>query len=223
MASISRLADILAAKIIVEYSAVDGFVDVGQAEIHAIAFDGAGHATDEDHGAIRFLPLDYSDVRQRVVDLAVSVVVPCVVEEDEVAGMRGWSLVECALFFYVRMNDPDTIRIGIARVTVVQIDAVFEEDSSGDTGAVVSDVSAIALNRFGAHEFGRCPYDRAPARHALAGLTTGTLCREGCTRTFGRLRGTAHEGRDCYCGHDEEESHRHHRTLTNRPCAVSRS
>jgi hypothetical protein len=29
-------------------------------------------------------------------------------------------------------------------------------------------VPAIAFNRFGAHEFGRCPNDRAPARHALA-------------------------------------------------------
>ena len=75
-------------------------MDVWEAEIHAVAFDGAGHATDEDYGAIRFLPLDDPDVRQRVVDLAISVVVPCVVEEDEVAGTDDRPLVECALLLY---------------------------------------------------------------------------------------------------------------------------
>jgi hypothetical protein len=75
------------------------------------------------------------------------------------------------------MDDPDTIRIGIARFTVVQIDPVFEEDGSGDARAVVSDASAIALNRFGAHECGRCPHDCAPARRWLGGSTTGALYR----------------------------------------------
>ena len=121
------------------------------------------------------------------------------------------------------MDDLNTIRVGIARFTVIQIDAVFEEDGSGDTGAVVGDASTVALNRFGAHEFGRCPYNCAPAWRALDGSTTGALCRQGCTRAFGRLRGTTHERHDCNRGHDEEESHRPHRTLTNRPWAVSRS
>ena len=147
-------------------------MDVWEAEIHAVAFDGTGHATDEDHRAIRFLPLDDSDVHQRVVDLAISVVVPCVVEEDEVAGTGDRPLVECALLRYVRMDDLNTIRIGIARFTVIQINAVFEEDGSGDAGAVVGDASTVALNRFGAYEFGRCPSDGAPAWRALYGSTT---------------------------------------------------
>ena len=208
VAGIGSVGDILAAKIVVEDSAVGGFVDVGQVEIHVVAFDGAGHATDEDYGTVRFLPLHNSNVCQRVVDLAISIVVPCVVEEDEVAGMRDRSLVECALFFYVRMDDPDTIRIGIARFTVIQIDPVFEEDGSGDARAVVSDASTVALNRFGAHECGRCPNDRAPARRRLGGSTTGALYRLGCTRMFDRLRGTAHERHDCDSGQNEEELHR---------------
>ena len=111
-----RVADILAAKIVVEDSAIGGFVDMGQAEIHAVAFDGAGHATDEDHGAIRFLPLDDPDVRQRVIYLAVSIVVPCVVEEDEIAGVGDRSPVEPALLSYVRMDDPDAVSMRVARV-----------------------------------------------------------------------------------------------------------
>ena len=106
----------LAAKIIVEDSAVGCFVDVWKAEIHAVAFDGAGHATDEDHSAIRFLLLDDPDVRQWVVYLAVSIVVPCVVEEDEVAGIGDRSLVEPTLLSYVRMDDPDAISVGVARL-----------------------------------------------------------------------------------------------------------
>jgi hypothetical protein len=223
VAGIGSVGDILAAKIVIEDSAGGCFVDVWEAKIHAVAFDGAGHATDEDYGAIRFLPFDDPDVRQRVVHLVISIVVPCVVEEDEVAGTGDRSPVECALLFYVRMDDLHTIRIGIARLTVIQIDAVFEEDGPGDAGTVVGDASTVALNRFGAHKFGRCPHDRAPARHALDGLTTGSLCRQRCARALSRLRGTAHERHDCDGGHDEEESHRPHRTLTNRPWAVSRS
>lgn len=75
------------------------------------------------------------------------------------------------------MDDPDTIRVGIARVAVVQIDAVFEEDSTGDAGAVVGDASSVALDRFGAHKVCRCPYDRATAGHPFDGSTTGSLCR----------------------------------------------
>ena len=198
-------------------------MDVWEGEIHVVAVDGAGHATDEDYGAIRLLPFDNPDVRQRVVHLAIPIEVPRVVKKHEVAGMDNRSLVELALLPYVRMNEAYAIRFGIPCAAVVQIDAVFEEDGSGDTGAVVGDASAVALNRFGAHEFGRCPHDRAPARHALDGSTTGTRLRCRWAKTFDRWRGTAHERHDCDSGHDEKESHRPHRTLTNRPWAVSRS
>ena len=217
------VADILAAKIVVENSAVDGFVNVGQAEIHVVAFDGAGHATDEDHGAVRLLPLDDPDVRQRVVHLAIPVVVPCIVEEDEIAWMDNRSLVERALLPYMLMDDLNAVGVRIARLTVIEIDPVFEKHRTGHPGAVVGDVSAVSRNCFGAHEFGGCSYDRVPARRALDGSTTGANVRCRCARTFRRWSGTAYECHDCDCGHDEEESHRPHRTLTNRPWAVSRS
>ena len=128
VAGIGWVEDILAAKIVVEDSAIGGFVDVGQGEIHAVAFDGAGHATDEDHGAIRLLPLDYPDVRQWVVHLAISVVVPCIVEEDEVAGADNRSLVECALLPYVRMDEANAVGTRVAGFTAIEIDPVFEKN-----------------------------------------------------------------------------------------------
>ena len=54
---------------------------------------------------------------------------------------------------------------------------MFEEDCAGDSGAVVSDVPAIALNRFGAHELGRCLHNRGSAQHELDGSTTGARFR----------------------------------------------
>jgi hypothetical protein len=173
---IVRVDGILAAKIVVEDSAIGGFVDVGPAEIHVIAFDGAGYATDEDHRAIRLLSLDDSDVRQRVVYLAISIEVPCVVEEDEVAGVGGWSLVERALLPYVGMDEADAICFRIARAAAIQIDPMFEKHCTGYARAVIGDAPAVALNRFGAYECGRCLHDRAPGRRTLDGSTTGALC-----------------------------------------------
>ena len=152
-------------------------MDVREAEIHTVAFDGTGYAADENHGAIRFLPLDDSDMRQRVIDLAISIVIPCVIKEDEVAWTDGRSLVECAVLFYVRIDDSDTVRMGIGHATVVQVDAMFEEYCSGDAGAVIGDASAIAHNRFASHELGRRPHNGGSIRHPLDGSATGALCR----------------------------------------------
>src|SRR3990167_4375280 len=84
---IGRVDGVLAAKIVVEDSAIGGFMDMREGEIHMIQFHRAGYAADEDDGAVLVLPLNDSDVRQRVVHLAVSVEVPGIVEKYEVAWM----------------------------------------------------------------------------------------------------------------------------------------
>ena len=191
VAGIDWVDDILAAKIVVEDSAIGGFMDVRQAEIHVVAFDGAGYATDEDHGAIRLLPFDDPDMRQRVVHLAIPVEVPRVVEKHEIAWVGDWSLVERPSLLYVLMDEADAIGFRIVRVIVVQIDAVFEEDGSGDTGAVVGDVPALALNRVGADEL-RCGADDGGATwcgfHPLA---AALLVRGDCLRAISGYADTA--------------------------------
>ena len=174
---IGRVDGIFAAKIVVEDSSVGGFVDVRQAKIHVVAFDGAGYATDEDYGTIRFLPLDDPDMRQQVVYLAVTVVVPSIIEEDEIAWVGDRSLVERALLLYVRIDEADAICFRIALAAAVQIDPVSEKNYTGYPRAIISYAPTVALNRFGAHEFGRCPNDRAPARRRLDGSTTGSFYR----------------------------------------------
>jgi hypothetical protein len=166
----------LAAKVVVEDSAVSGFVDVGQTEVHMVAFDGVCHATDEDDCAIRFLPLNDPDVRQRVVHLAVSVVVPCIIEENQIAGVGDRSPVEPALLPDVGMNDPDAVGVRGDGLSVIEIDPVFEEHRTGHPCAIIGDVPTVAFNRGGAYELGCGPHDRIPARRSLDGWATGALC-----------------------------------------------
>jgi hypothetical protein len=100
---------------------------------------------------------------------------------------------------------------------------VFEKNRAGHSGTVVGDASSVALNGFCAHESGRRPHNRGPARREFDGSTTGAHLRCRCTRAPDRWCGTAHERYDRDSSYDEEDSHRPHRTLTNRPWAISRS
>lgn len=168
---------ILAAKIVVEDSSVGGFVDVRQAEIHAVALDSAGHAADKDYGAVRFLPLDNPDVRQRVVHLAIAVVIPRIIEKDEIAWVSGRSLVERAVLLYVRIDEAYAICVRIVLAAAVQIDPMSEKDRTGHSSTIVRDASAVALDRSGAHEFGRGLHDCVPVRHTFDGSATGAFCR----------------------------------------------
>lgn len=197
----------LAAKIVVEDPTVGGFVNVRLAEVHAVALDGAGDATDEDDGTIRFLPLDDSDVCQRVVCLAVSVIVPGIIEEDEIAGAGDRSLVERALLPYVGMDEADAIGVWVVGAALIEIDPVFEINGAGNSRAVIGDAPAVALNRFRTDEGGRCPHYCAPAERQLSGSTAGACLRGQCARAFGRLYGTAHERYARDSRDDEEESH----------------
>jgi hypothetical protein len=215
--------DILAADIVVENSTIGSFVDVGQGEIQAMAFDSAGYATNEDDRAIRFLPFDDPDVRERVVHFAITIVVPGIVEEDEIARVDNRPQMKRALLAYMRMDEADAIGVRVAGFTAVKIDPVFEKNRAGHPGTIVGDTPTLAFNGFGAYELDRSPHNRGSAGRWLDGSTTwGHLgCR--CARAPARRSGTAHERYNRDRRYDEEDSHRSHRTLTNRPCAISLS
>lgn len=119
MVDIGWVADFFPPDVVVQHAPLSSFVDVRQGEIHAVAFDGTGYATDEEHGAVRFLPLDDSNMRQRVVHLAIPVVVPCIIEEDEIARVGDRPLVKRALLLYVRIDEADSIHFRIAPAAAV--------------------------------------------------------------------------------------------------------
>ena len=146
-------------------------------------------------------------MRQRVVHLAIPVVVPCIVEEDEIARVGDRSLVERALLLYVRMDEADSICFRIALAAAIQIYTVPEKYRTGHPRAIISDAPAVALNRFGTDQFRRCLHDRVPARRRLDGSTTGACSRCRCARMFDWLRGTTYERHDGDSGCDEEQSH----------------
>ena len=166
----------LAAKVVVEDPAVGGFVSVWLAEVHPVAFDGLGHATDEDYRAIRFLPFHDPDVRQRIVYFAVSVIVPCIIKEDKIAGMGDRSLVERALLPDVCIDNLDAVGVRGDWFSVIKIDPVSEKHCTGYPCTIIGDAPAVAVNRCGAYELGCCLYDRIAAWRALDGSATGALC-----------------------------------------------
>jgi len=138
-------------------------MDMWMPEIHAVSMDRGGNAANEYDCAVRLDPLDNADVGQRIIQFSISVEVPGVVEEHQVAGMDVWPPVDCALLSYMVVNKPDAVGLGIAGVSVVEIDAVLQEDGACDTGAVVGDLSVRACDRGRAHERGRRLYDRRSA------------------------------------------------------------
>src|SRR5262249_52132039 len=148
----------------------------------------------EDDGAIRLLPLDNPDVRQGVVYLAVSIVVPGVVKEDQVSGAGNRSSVERTLSLDMGMDDSNTIGFRVACFAIVEIDPMSEKYRASDSGAVIGDASTVALDSLCPDKSSRCPHDRGPARFALNGLTAGARVRCRPAGGLDRRRRTAREG-----------------------------
>ena len=119
-----------------------------------VPFDGAGHAADEDDGAVRVLPLDDSDMRQGIVHLAIPVEVPGVVEKHEVTWINHGSLVERALLPYVCMDDPDPVSVRVAGAALIEIDSMLEINGASDSGTVVGDAAAVHVDGAGSDELG---------------------------------------------------------------------
>lgn len=154
MAHLFRIGLPFAADVVVQDTSVCRLVDVGECQIHAVAFDSFRDAADKHHGAVRFDPFDYADVGQRIIQSAVAIEVPGVVEEDEIAGLDHRSLVEPSVLAHVVVNQSNAVRSLIRRVAVVQIDAMFEVDGTSDTGAVIGHAFPVALDQSGTEELG---------------------------------------------------------------------
>ena len=181
-----RIARKFASNEVVEDATLLVLVDLRKREVHAITRNRIGHAADEDYCTVRFDLFDHTDVGKGIVQFAVAVEVPRVVEKYEVAGTDHRPLMERAMLTHVGINEADAVRVGVAFVAGIKIDAVFEEDSSRDTGAVVGNAPALALNCVGTYELGRCTHDRSPAGREFGGTTTGTLLRFRRGRSFDR-------------------------------------
>lgn len=97
MPHLFRIGRPFAADVVVHGASVGGFMDVGERQIHAVALDGFRDAADKYHRAVRFDPFHHADVGQRIVQLAVAVEVPSIVEEDQIAGLHRRALVDSSV------------------------------------------------------------------------------------------------------------------------------
>lgn len=157
------ILDLFPANIVVQDSSFCGLVDLGKCQIHTVPLNRACDSADENDRAVRLLPFDNSDMGQRVVDESVPVVIPSIVEEDEVARMRGRAFMEFAALTDVLMDESDPVGLGIGRTTLVQIDAMRQKNRTGHAGAVVGDPSAVDLDRGGADKFCSRAHDGSSA------------------------------------------------------------
>jgi hypothetical protein len=199
-----RIADIFPADIIVKNFPICRFVDLGERQIHAVTRDRAGDAADEDDRPVRFLSFHDSNMGEGIVDEPVAIVVPGIIEKDEITRSYGRSIMKFAMLADVLMDQPDSIGIGIGRPAFVQINAVLEKNRTGHARAVVGDPSPVAHNRLRSDKFGSGADYGCAASRCLGRCTTSWIGRESrlCPVSYGGR--AADQGRDGDDGTDEE-------------------
>ena len=132
------------AYVVVEHQALGGLMDMRLVQVHTVALDGVGDAADEDHGAIRFQAFDDPNMGQGIVQPAISVEIPRVIEKHEIAGTDIRPLMESAVPAHVVVDEPDAVPLRIIEHPTIQIDAVFQEDGTSDPRTVVGDTFTLA-------------------------------------------------------------------------------
>lgn len=149
--------------VVVEHTALGGLMDMRLLQVHAVALDCAGDAADEDHGAIRFQPLDDAHMGQGIVHLAVSVEIPRVIEKYEITGTDVRLSMKDAMLTHMVVDKSDTIPFWITESSIIQIDTMFQEDGPGNPGTVIGDTFTLACNSPRADQFSRRFDDSQPS------------------------------------------------------------
>src|SRR4051794_31728249 len=89
---------------------------------------------------------------ERVIQDAVAVKVPRVVEKHEVPGLDHRSLVERAMLSKMRIDETNAVRSRIRTSGFIEIDAMLQIDCPGDAGAIVGDAAALTLDCLRTHK-----------------------------------------------------------------------
>ena len=119
-------------------------MDMRLVQVHVVALDGVGDAADEDHGAVWFQSLDDPHMRERVVQLAVSIEIPRIIEKHEIAWADVRPSKKRAVLTHMVVDEPDAVSLRISQCATIQIDPVFEEDGTCHPCTVVGDPLALA-------------------------------------------------------------------------------
>lgn len=119
-------------------------MDMWPAQVHPIALNRTRDTANKHDRPIRLRLFDHPDMCKRVVELAVSVEVPCIIKEHQVAGVRDRSLVKCAVSLDVRIDQFDPVGSWVTGGIAVEINPVLQEDGARDAGAVIGNLLALA-------------------------------------------------------------------------------
>lgn len=117
-------------------------------------------------------------MRERVVRSSIAVGVPGIVEKHQIARAGSGPLMEPAVLSDVVVDQPDTVGLLVGRPTLVEVDPVLEKDGPRDTGAIVSDASAVHFDGVRSDQPRGAPHDGGTAGGGLdrsAATLTGSL------------------------------------------------
>ena len=106
---VGRIPKIFPTDMVVENASLRCPMDMRKREVHAIALNRPGDSANKDHRTVRLLPLNDSHVGQGIIDEPVTVVIPSIVEEDEISRTSDGSLVHFAMPPNVMLDEPDSV------------------------------------------------------------------------------------------------------------------
>jgi hypothetical protein len=134
--------------IVVQHASLGRLVDMGLAQVHAVAGNGTSDSADEGDRSVWLDPLDDADMCQWVVEQTVPVEVPGVVKKYQITRAYVRVMMENAMLAYMVVDQPDAVRIRLGMGTLVEVDTVLQKDGPGYSCAVVVDAPTLDGDSF---------------------------------------------------------------------------
>ena len=119
---------------------------MGPVQVHPIALNRPRDTADKHDRPVRFHLFDYTNMGKRVVELTVSVEVPGIIKEHQVARVGNRSLVKHAVSLDVGIDQFDAVGLWISGGIAIEVDPMFHEDGACHAGAVIGNLLALACD-----------------------------------------------------------------------------
>jgi len=113
-------------------------------QVHPVSLNCARDTADKHHCAVRLHLFDHTDVGEWIVELPVSVEVPGIVKEYQVAGVGHRSLMKRAVPLDVGIDEFDSVGFWIMWRIAIEVNPVLQEDRACDASAVIGNLFALA-------------------------------------------------------------------------------
>ena len=159
--------------VIIQQSVFRISMNMGQTQVHAVSLDGICDPTDKRDRSVCILLFDNPDMGQVIIRFPVSIVIPCVVEENQIAGTDDGSVMQRPVLLNVVMNHANAVGTWIDGTAFIEVNPISQKNGPSDARAIVLDPASVDLDRTGPHEMRGTIGDRGPADGGTAGLAAG--------------------------------------------------